>query len=925
MADRSEYGQRRDDEPMQLAPSRIADLLCSVDLSQTAIGPPDQWEEPLRSVTALMFDSHFPMFVAWGEDLVFLYNDAYAEILGRKHPAAFGARFKDIWFEIWDDISPLIRKAMEGEATYSEDLPLIMNRAGYDEHSWFTFSYSPVRDARGVVQGMFCAVTETTERVLLQQRQAFHLALEEELRDISNPLAVMEAASRSLGRALDVSRVGYGEIDDEEEYVTVERDWIDGQIPSVVGKYRMDDFGPPIIHELRAGRVMSIDDVDRDPRIGAFAAAFHAIGTSTVLAVPLTKEGRFRAMMFLHDPLPRKWTSNDVALATEVAERTWSAVERSKAETERARYTKRLDFLDALGKATSALNDADEILQKTAQMLGETLDVSICAYADMDADANGFTIRGDWAAPGSGHITGRYRLADFGALALRELSAGRPLIVNDNLKELAPHEAATFQNIGISATICMPLVKNEKLTALMAVHHKAPYRWTPHELALVREVTERSWAHIERVRSEAALRVSQADLRQANEFLETTVAERTAELMAAEESLRHVQKMEAVGQLTGGLAHDFNNLLAAILGSLEVMKTRVAQGRVGEIDRYLAAATSAARRGASLTQRMLAFSRRQTLDPKATEIDRLIGSMEELIRRSVGPSIEVEVARSSRTWPTLVDPGQLENALLNLCINGRDAMPGGGRLTIETANRDMDARAASRLGLKPGQYISISVSDTGTGMSADTISRAFDPFFTTKPTGQGTGLGLSMVWGFAGQSGGSVRIDSEVGNGTTVSIYLPRFLGNVEVIDIVQAGTPRASVTGRKILLVDDEPLIRMVAAEQLEELGYVVLQAGDAREAIQILETASALDLLLTDVGLPNGMNGRQLADAARVSRPYLPVLFVTGFAENAVLNHGHLEPGMQVMTKPFDMETLARRVRELIEIEKPRGGEAI
>ena len=184
---------------------------------------------------------------------------------------------------------------------------------------------------------------------------------------------------------------------------------------------------------------------------------------------------------------------------------------------------------------------------------------------------------------------------------------------------------------------------------------------------------------------------------------------------------------------------------------------------------------------------------------------------------------------------------------------------------------------------------------------------------------------MSMVWGFAGQSGGSVRIDSEIGNGTTVSIYLPRFLGNVEVIDIVQAGTPRASVTGRKILLVDDEPLIRMVAAEQLEELGYVVLQAGDAREAIQILETASALDLLLTDVGLPNGMNGRQLADAARVSRPYLPVLFVTGFAENAVLNHGHLEPGMQVMTKPFDMETLARRVRELIEIEKPRGGEAI
>ena len=921
-ADEATSISRRRDVPVKPRFSRIADLLKSVDFSQTSLGPSSEWPEPLRSVTALMFDSHFPMFVAWGEELVFLYNDAYAEILGGKHPAAFGARFKDIWSEIWEDISPLIKKAMDGEATYSEDLPLIMNRAGYDERSWFTFSYSPVRDERGAVRGMFCAVTETTERVLLQQRQAFHLALEEELRDLADPLAVMETASRSLGRVLDIARVGYGEIDDGEQHVTVERDWTDGRIASVCGRYRMDDFGPPIIDELRAGRVMCVDDVDHDRRVAGMAAAFHAIGTKTVLAVPLIKTGRFRAMLFLHDPAPRKWTSNDIALATEVAERTWSAVERAKAEAEKARYTERLNFLDALGRATSGLKDADAILRTTTQMLGEILDVSICAYADMDEDVDGFTIRGDWAAPGSGHITGRYKLGDFGELAVKALSAGRPLIVNDNLRELAPHEAATFQNIGISATICMPLVKGDRLTALMAVHHKEPYHWTPHEIALVQEVTDRSWAHIERVRSETALQASQAELRRANEALEATVAERTAELMAAEESLRHVQKMEAVGQLTGGLAHDFNNLLAAILGSLEVMKTRLAQGRAGEIERYLSGATSAAKRGASLTQRMLAFSRRQTLDPKPTDADRLIGSMEELIRRSVGPSIEVETVRPSDTWAILVDPGQLENALLNLCINGRDAMPEGGKLTIETSNRYIDTRAATQLGLSPGQFVSISVSDTGTGMNADTISRAFDPFFTTKPTGQGTGLGLSMVWGFAGQSGGSVRIESALDKGSTVSIYLPRFSGTVELDEYVQVGTPDVMATERRILLVDDEPLIRMVAAEQLEELGYVVLQAGDAREAIQILETEPELDLLLTDVGLPNGMNGRQLADAARQRRPDLPVLFVTGYAENAVLNHGQLEAGMQVMTKPFDLDTLAQRARTLIEMGYPRGG---
>ncbi|MHC2364250.1 GAF domain-containing protein [Rhizobium leguminosarum] len=897
------------------ASSGVAELLKTVDFARTPLGPSECWERSLRSVTALMFDSQFPMFVAWGDELTFLYNDAYAEILGGKHPAAFGARFKDIWFEIWDDIFPLIDNAMKGVATYSEDLPLIMNRAGYDERSWFTFSYSPVRDEHGVVRGMFCAVTETTERVMLQQRQAFHLELEETLRDIGDPVAVMAAASEALGKALDIARVGYGEIDDDEEHVIVERDWTDGRIASVAGKYRMNDFGPPIIDELKAGRVMCVEDVDQDPRVGSMAAAFHAIGSRTVLAVPLIKDGLFRAMLFLHHPFPRKWTSNDIALATEVAERTWSAVERAKSEAEKARYTARLDFLDALGKATSPLNNADAILDTTTRMLGEHLGVSSCAYADMEEDEDGFTIRGDWAGLGAKHITGRYRLSDFGRLAVSELSAARPLVINDNLKEIAPEEAATFQNIGISATICMPLVKGDKLTALMAVHHRSPHQWTSHELALVQEVTDRSWAHIERVRSQAELLASQAELRRANEYLEAKVAERTGELMAAEESLRQAQKMEAVGQLTGGLAHDFNNLLAGMLGSLEVIEARLAQGRLSEIDRYLRAAVGAAKRGASLTQRMLAFSRRQTLAPKPTDVNKLISSMEELVRRSVGPAVAVEVVQTTGAWPTLVDQGQLENALLNLCINGRDAMPGGGKLTIETANRWIDTRTAPQLGLASGQYLSVSVSDTGTGMSADTMARAFDPFFTTKPIGEGTGLGLSMVWGFAGQSGGSAGIYSELGKGTVVSIYLPRFAGAVAAEEVSPAAGPFGTAFSQTVLLVDDEPLIRMVSAEQLQELGYVVIEAGDAREALKFIEADRRIDLLLTDVGLPNGLNGRQLADIAREKRPDLPVLFITGYAENAVLNHGHLLPGMQVMTKPFDMDTLARRVKACME----------
>jgi signal transduction histidine kinase len=404
-------------------------------------------------------------------------------------------------------------------------------------------------------------------------------------------------------------------------------------------------------------------------------------------------------------------------------------------------------------------------------------------------------------------------------------------------------------------------------------------------------------------------------LRALNDTLEQRVEERTAALMQTEAALRQAQKMEAVGQLTGGLAHDFNNILAGVSGSLDLMKTRLTQGRIAEIDRYITGAQGAVKRAAALTQRLLAFSRRQTLDPKPSDINRVVAGMQDLITRSVGPAVAVETVAAGGLWTAFVDVGQLENALLNLCINARDAMPDGGRLTIETGNRWLDERTASQRGVPPGQYVSLCVSDTGSGMSADVVARAFDPFFTTKPIGQGTGLGLSMVYGFAGQSGGAVRIYSEVGKGTMICIYLPRHAGDQQEEEPQVENDPiSASDTLGTILVVDDEPLVRMVAVEILEDLGYVVLEAGDGPSALKILQSRPEICLLVTDVGLPNGMNGRQLADVVRETRPELNVLFVTGYAENAVLNHGHLDRGMQVVTKPFSSETLARRVKDLI-----------
>ena len=397
----------------------------------------------------------------------------------------------------------------------------------------------------------------------------------------------------------------------------------------------------------------------------------------------------------------------------------------------------------------------------------------------------------------------------------------------------------------------------------------------------------------------------------------TKVTRDLTEKRAIEEQLRQSQKMEAVGQLTGGLAHDFNNLLTGISGSLEMMQIRMAQGRTAEFDRYLMAAQGAVKRAAALTHRLLAFSRRQTLDPKPTNVNRLLSDLEELVRRTVGPSIKVEVVGASGLWPTLVDPNQLENAVLNLCVNARDAMPGGGRLTIEAANKWLDDRAARNHDLPIGQYVSVCVTDTGTGMTPDVIAKAFDPFFTTKPIGEGTGLGLSMVYGFARQSGGQVRIYSELGQGTTMCLYLPRHAEDDSVQEDVQLQTDLdAAGGGEVVLVIDDDPTIRMLVGEVLAESGYAVIEAPDGPAGLKVLDSNARIDLLITDVGLPGGMNGRQVADAARVSRPNLKILFITGYAENAVIGQTRLENGMFVMTKPFQMDMLAHRIREIIEL---------
>jgi len=407
---------------------------------------------------------------------------------------------------------------------------------------------------------------------------------------------------------------------------------------------------------------------------------------------------------------------------------------------------------------------------------------------------------------------------------------------------------------------------------------------------------------------EKQVRERTAELEQALERLRHETSERER----AEASLRQSQKMEAVGQLTGGIAHDFNNMLTGIIGSLDLMRRRIASNRLDELDRYMDTATMSAQRAASLTQRLLAFSRRQSLDPQPLEIDTLIRSMSQLIQHALPERIELTLVLAEELPTTLADANQLENAILNLALNARDAMHDGGKLIIETALADLDAaHVATRAGMPVGRFVVVSISDTGTGIAPEVIDKVFDPFFTTKPLGHGTGLGLSMVYGFAQQSGGAVRIHSQIGFGTSVKLYLP-------ITDAVASDTGRQTgVTprgaGERVLVVEDDAAVRMLVCEVLEELRYDTIDLADPMAAVPLLESDMRIDLMISDVGMP-GMNGRELADVARGHRPELPVLFITGYAEHATLRTEFLGANMSMITKPFSLDDLAAKISELI-----------
>jgi signal transduction histidine kinase/ActR/RegA family two-component response regulator len=588
--------------------------------------------------------------------------------------------------------------------------------------------------------------------------------------------------------------------------------------------------------------------------------------------------------------------------------------------------------LARFGELALRSDNLDEILTEACRLAGEALGTDLAKVVELQADGKTLFVRAGvgWkpGVVGKATITAEHDTSEGHALR-----TGEPMISPDIAKETRFKYSQFLIDNDVRAVANVLIIGGQGRPpfGILQIDSHVPREFTMSDTLFLRSYANLLAGAVDRIRVVGEVRDAEARLRA---VLEERVAERTRELTEAnvrlqdeaverakvEETLRQSLKMEAVGQLTGGLAHDFNNLLAGISGSLEIMGLRARQGRMADFDRYLGVAMTAVDRAAGLTHRLLAFSRRQMLDPKPTDVNRLVGGMEELFNRTVGPGVRIESNLAGDLWPALCDPNQLENALLNLILNARDAMPHGGHLRIDTKNSTFpDWRRGTNIDpvsrVPAGEYMCLIVTDTGMGMPPDVVARAFDPFFTTKPTGQGTGLGLSMIYGFVQQSGGHVLLSSEIGHGTTVSIYLPRHLGTADAVADVNVTTPALRAeAGVVVLLVEDEAALRMIIREVLSDLGYIVLEAENGQSGLRIVQSRARIDLLLTDVGLPGGLNGRQLADAALQHRVGLKILFLTGYAESAAVGNGRMESGMEVMTKPFTLDALATKVQGMI-----------
>jgi PAS domain S-box-containing protein len=846
----------------------------AMDWSATPLGPADDWPQSLRTLVNLMLTSSFPMFAVWGPELTFLYNDGYRPILGDK-PEALGRPFAEVWADIWEDLSPLVVRALAGEATYHEDRLLVMQRHGYREETYFTFSYSPVRDETDRVAGMFCACTENTARVLAERRLTFQLDLAERLRGLNDPVGVTAAAAEAIGRHLGVARAGYGRIDPTGITVSVERDWSDAGMASLSGETRpLDSFGPAVMAELRAGYTLRVDDVTTDLRTSGSgpAAAFAGIGVRSLLVVPLLKAGQLTAILYLHEAKARHWTEADAALAEDVAERTWAAVERALAEAALRAANQ------ALMRERAAVEAANARLAAEGERLRTLFRQAPNFMCVLRGPDHVFELANDTYLQLVGHRD----------LVERPAREALPEVEGQGFFELLDRVYASGETfVGRNMPIRFQRRPDGPLEERFLTFVYQPIK---------DEAGQVTGLFVEGSDVTEAKRAEE-ELQQLNATLEARVAEEVAERERVQVALLQTQKTEALGQMTGGVAHDFNNLLQALSGCLHMIEKRAEGTRIQPL---VDAGRQAVDRGAKLVQQLMAFARRQALRPETVDLrDRVLG-MSELLNRALRADIRLEIDFTTGLWPVEVDATQLELALLNLVVNARDAMPEGGVLTLRADNATLEPGDPQVPDGLSGDFVRLTVSDTGTGMPAEVRGRAFDPFFTTKEIGKGSGLGLSQVYGFARHSGGTAWIDSEEGRGTTIGLLIRRS-GTAPLLEAEPAAEAAgATRVGGHVLVVEDDPIVALTVATALEDAGFTITRAATADEALPLL-AAGRFDLLFSDVVMPGTMSGVDLARTVQRLYPGLPVVLATGYSEEVVR-----ATGVMVLPKPYRIEHL-------------------
>ncbi len=677
----------------------IGELLRHPAFEAVGLGPPESWPASLKHIAEMVLNSRQPKFVAWGPDLAFLYNDAYVPVFPERHPAALGRPFREVWADIWEQFSPIVASTLSGSPQLFKELRIPMRRDGRTEDTWFTFSYTPLRDDDGTIAGILCATLDVTDQVAAKRGEKLAL---EELRAKSEALAVVNRAGAAITVEPDVERLTQIVVD--------------------------------------AGVTLT------GAEFGAFFYNVDDGGGGSYMLYALSGVDRRNFEKF---PMPRN---------TKVFAPTF--------------------------------------------------------------DGEGI-VRSD------------------------------DILLDPRYGQSAPHFGMPKGHLPVRSYLAVPVKSRDgSVIGGLFFGHAEPGRFSQAAEASLVSLAGQSAVAIDNIRLFRAAKVEidqrrdmEDQLRKLNEMLEVRVAAEIAERQQAEAALQQAQKMESIGKLTGGVAHDFNNLLQVISGNLQLLGKDVAEN--GRAKERIANALVAVERGSRLASQLLAFGRRQPLEPKVINIGRLVTGMDDMLRRALGEEIEVETVVSGGLWNTFADPVQIENALLNLAINSRDAMDGAGRLTIEVGNAFLDdSYSRTHPEVKAGQYVVLAVTDTGSGMTEAVKEQAFEPFFSTKPEGKGTGLGLSMVYGFVKQSGGHVKIYSQAGQGTTVKLYLARSFRSED--RVTAADTVPATGGTETILVAEDDEGVRTTVVEMLSDLGYYVLKAKDAQSALTVVESGAHIDLLL-------------------------------------------------------------------------------